>query len=161
MVLVVECVIAIALFTAIVVPSTAKNPLAWIGDYPPAIRRRCEELGIVKAKEARFTTAELVRKAVGIVVLLFALVLLLSKVNGATTFWQGFRDSYVIWLAIAWWDAIVIDCGWFCHSKRVRLPGTEDMSEYHDYLFHVRQSCIGSVLGLPVCLLVGLVVQLL
>jgi len=161
MVLVIECAVVIALFTAIVVPSTARDPLAWIDDYPPAIRKRCEELGIVEAKEARFTAAELVRKAVGVVVLLAALVFLLTKVNGVTTFWQGFRDSYVIWLAVAWWDAIVIDCGWFCHSKRVRIPNTEDMSEYHDYLFHVGQSCIGSVIGLPVCLLVGLMVQLL
>ena len=161
MVLAIECALAIALFTAIVVPSTAKDPLAWIGDYPPAIRRRCEELGIVEAHERRFTAADLVRKAVGVVVLLVSLVLLLAKLNGDTTFWQGFRDSYVIWLAIAWWDAIAVDCGWFCHSRQVRIPGTEDMPEYQDYLFHVRQSCIGSAIGLPVCLLVGLLVRLL
>ena len=89
----------------------------------------------------------------------FALVL--SRVNGDTTFWQGFRDAYVLWLAIAWWDALVVDCGWFCHSPRVRIPGTEDMPEYHDYLFHIRQSCIGSALGLPACLVVGMLVSLL
>ena len=55
----------------------------------------------------------------------------------------------------------MVDCGWFCHSPRVRIPGTEDMPEYHDYLFHMRQSCIGSALGLPACLVVGLLVSLL
>ncbi|MBQ6491130.1 MAG: hypothetical protein IJI88_02525 [Atopobiaceae bacterium] len=89
------------------------------------------------------------------------LALVLSQVNSDTTFWQGFRDAYVLWLTIAWWDALVVDCGWFCHSPRVRIPGTEDMPEYHDYLFHIRQSCIGSALGLPVCLVVGLLVSLL
>lgn len=33
---------------------------------------------------------------------------------------------------------------WFCHSKRARIPGTEDMDEEHrDYRFHIRQSCKG------------------
>ena len=161
MILFVECAVAVALFSAFVIPSTARDPLGWISDYPPAIRERCEQLGLVKPTERRFTPAELSRKVVGVAVLLAALVLLLTKVNGATTFWQGFRDSYVIWLAITWWDALVVDCGWFCHSKRVRIPGTEDMPEYHDYLFHVKQSCIGTALGLPVCLLVGFLVSVL
>ena len=75
MVLAIECAVAIALFTAVVVPSTAKDPLAWIGDYPPAIRRRCEELGLVEAGEGRLSAAELARKAVGVVVLLAALAI--------------------------------------------------------------------------------------
>lgn len=161
MILVVECVAAIALFTAIVVPNTLRDPLAMIGDYPAAIRKRCEELGLVGPVERRFTKAELIRKIVAVAVLLAGLVLLLTRVNGCTTFWQGFRDSFIVWLAVTWWDALVIDCGWFCHSPRTRIPGTEDMPDYHDYLFHVRQSCIGTAIGLPVCLLVGVLVQVL
>lgn len=161
MILLVECIVGIILFTAIVVPMTAKDPLGSIGDYPPAIRQRCEELGLVQPIERRFTPAELARKTIAVLVLLVGLVFLLKRVNGDTTFWQGFRDSYLIWLAIAWWDAIVVDCGWFCHSPRTRIPGTEDMPDYHDYFFHIKQSCIGSAIGLPVCLLVGLLVQVL
>ena len=161
MILLVECVIAVILFTAIAIPLTMRDPLGSIGDYPPAIRKRCEELGLVEPSEKRFSPAELARKVIGVVVLLVGLAFLLVKVNGDTSFWQGFRDSLIIWLVIAWWDAIVIDCGWFCHSPRSRIPGTEDMAEYHDYLFHIKQSCIGSAIGLPVCLLVGLLVQVL
>ena len=160
MVLLVECVVAIALFTAIVIPNTLRDPLAVIGDYPPALRRRCEALGLVSPTEKRLTTAVLVRKIAAVVILLIGFVLVLTRINGCTTFWQGFRDSFVIWLAIAWWDALVVDCGWFCHSPRTRVPGTEDMPEYHDYLFHVEHSCIGTAIGLPVCLLVGALVQL-
>src|SRR5699024_12343622 len=50
-----------------------------------------------------------------------------------------------------------LDCIWFCHSKKVRIPGTEDMEEYKDYRFHIRQSCIGMLLGLPACLAVGVI----
>lgn len=161
MVLLVECVVAVILFTAIAIPLTVSDPLGSIGDYPPAIRKRCEELGLVKPSQKRFSPTELARKVIGVIVLLAGLAFLLARVNGDATLWQGFRDSYIIWLTIAWWDAFVVDCGWFCHSPRSRIPGTEDMAEYHDYLFHIKQSCIGTAIGLPVCLLVGLLVQVL
>ena len=31
----------------------------------------------------------------------------------------------MIWLIIDWYDALVLDSIWFCHSKKVRIPGTE------------------------------------
>ena len=31
-------------------------------------------------------------------------------------------------------------------NKRMRIPGTEDMKEYKDYLFHKKQSCIGTLI---------------
>ena len=161
MIIFIECLIAIVLFSLIVVPMTAKDPLGVISDYPPAIRKRCVELGLTKETEKRFETKDLIRKGVAIIVLVLVAALVMIKVNRAQSFIQGFGYTYIIWLAIAWFDALVLDCGWFCHSKRVRIPGTEDMKEYHDYLFHIEQSCIGSLLGLPACLLVGLVVMLL
>ena len=75
-------------------------------------------------------------------------VFVLIKINHSETFWQGFVSSFVIWLAITWFDAVVPDCGWFCPSKRMRIPGTEDMKVYKDYLFHIKQSCIGTLIGI-------------
>ena len=161
MVLLVECLIAIVLFTLIVVPMTAKDPISVISDYPPAIRKRCVELGLTKETKNRFEAKDLIRKGVAIIVLLLVATLVMIKLNHAETFLQGFGYTYIIWLSITWFDALVLDCGWFCHSKRVRIPGTEDMKEYHDYLFHIVQSCIGSLIGLPTCLIVGLLVMLL
>lgn len=160
MILFIECLIAIVLFSLIVVPMTAKDPIGVISDYPPAIRNRCVQLGLTKETERRFEGKDLVRKGVAIIVLIIVAALVMVKINHAQTFIQGFGYTYIIWLSITWFDALVLDCIWFCHSKRVRIPGTEDMKEYHDYLFHIKQSCIGSLLGLPACLVVGLVVML-
>ena len=44
---------------------------------------------------------------------------------------------------------------------RQRIPGTEDMKEYKDYLFHIGQSCIGTLIGLPACAVIGALVALL
>ena len=135
MVIIIESLIGILLFTILIVPLTLKNRLTSVGDYPPAIREKCMELGLIEKREQRFTKADILRK--------------------------GFRDAYLIWLTIDWYDALVLDCIWFCHSKKVRIPGTEDMEEYKDYCFHIKQSCIGMLLGLPACLAVGVITAIL
>ena len=154
MVVMIESLIGILLFTILIVPLTLKNPLISVWDYPPAIRERCIELGLIEKREQRFTREDIIRKGTALVVFVFVFAFILKQFNGADTFWKGFRDSYLIWLIIDWYDALILDCLWFCHSKKVRIPGTEDMEEYRDYCFHIRQSCIGMALGLPACLAV-------
>ncbi|MBQ8967105.1 MAG: hypothetical protein IJ063_11200 [Ruminococcus sp.] len=57
---------------------------------------------------------------------------------------------------------MVIDWGWACHSKKIIIPGTEDIAAaYKDYAFHFKGALIGTVIGLPVCALVGLLVQVI
>ena len=161
MLLLIESLIGIALFTLIVIPMDLKDPLAVIGDYPPAIRKRCEELGLIEKRKQQLSRKDLIKKGIAVILLIVIAVLVMEKINHATTFLQGFGYTYVIWLAITWFDALVIDCGWFCHSKRMQIPGTEDMKDYHDYLFHIKASAVGTLIGLPACAVVGLAVQML
>ena len=161
MLLLIESLVGIALFTLIVIPMDIKDPLAVIGDYPPAIRKRCEELGLIEKREQQLSGKDLIKKGVAVIVLVLIAIFVMIKVNHAATFLQGFGYTYIIWLAITWFDALFIDCGWFCHSKRMRIPGTEGMKEYHDYLFHIKASIIGTLIGLPACAIVGLAVQVL
>ena len=88
------------------------DPLAVIGDYPPAIRRRCEELGLIEKRERQLSKRELIKKGVAVILLVLIAAFVMIKVNHATTFLQGFAWTYIIWLAITWFDALVIDCGW-------------------------------------------------
>lgn len=111
MVIIIESLIGILLFTILIVPLTLKNPLISVGDYPTAIREKCIELGLIEKREQRFTRADIIRKGTALVVFV--------------------------------------------------IPGTEDMDEYRDYRFHIRQSCIGMLLGLPACLGVGALTVLL
>ena len=161
LVIVIESLIGIVLFTAVIVSLTLKNPLTSVGDYPPAIQKKCIELGLIEDRKKRFTKADYIRKGAALILFAVLFAVVLRKFNGADTFLKGFGISYLIWLIIDWYDALVLDCIWFCHSKKARIPGTEDMAEYRDYLFHIRQSCIGMLLGLPACLLTGLFVMML
>ena len=86
----------------------------------------------------------------------------MKYINGYNTFLDGFKYSFIIWSIINWYDAIVLDCMWFCHSKQFIIKGTEDMvEEYHNYWFHIKGSIIGEIIGLFVCLIVGVIVTLL
>ena len=155
LVLLIECIIGIILFTLIVVPMTLSDPLRSIGDYPPAIREKCIELGLIPKTEKRFSGKEIIKKIIAMIIFIPLFSFIIYKFNGADTFLKGFVDSYIIWSVITWYDAVVLDCIWFCHSKKVKIKGTENMKEYKDYLFHIKQSCIGMLLGLPVCASVG------
>ena len=43
--------------------------------------------------------------------------------------------------------------GIFCHSKKLRIPGTEDMEKkYKDYFFHAKGAFIGTLLGVVIAL---------
>lgn len=160
MVLFLECLVCCVLFGIIVTRSTAKDTLSWVKDYPPAIQARVRSLPQyqnVSFEEKRFWG----RKIVSTVLVVCVFSFVIYRLNGARSFWQGFFNAYIIWLAVAWFDALVIDCLWFCHSPKVRIPGTEDMvEEYHNYLFHIRQSVKGSLIGVPACMLTGAAVAL-
>ena len=62
MAVMIESLIGILLFTVLIVSLTLKNPLTSVGDYPPAIREKCMELGLIEKREQRFTRADILRK---------------------------------------------------------------------------------------------------
>ena len=63
---------------------------------------------------------------------------------------------------VNWFDALVLDCLWFCHDKHFVIPGTEDMTDaYHDYWLHIKGALIGMLLGIPAALVAGGIVALL
>ena len=93
--------------------------------------------------------------------MLFLLGLLVRYVNGCTSFLCGALTAYALWNVVNWFDAIVLDCIWFCHDRHFVIPGTEDMkAEYHNYMFHIKGSLIGMLLGIPAALVAGLIAMI-
>lgn len=157
----VEAVVLCILFT-IVIMTSMKNPLNQIYSYPPNIVARVAELGLIEEIKTS-SRLEAIKKKWPAVILLGAVIgLFVYFVNDADSFVKAFGVSYGLWLFVDWYDAFILDIVWFCHSKKVRIPGTEDMvKDYQDYWFHIKSSLIGMLLGLPACLVAGVVCQLL
>ena len=146
MVFLVESIIACALFTLFVF-LMSRDPIKSIFNYPPA-----------KPGGVGFYVKKLTAMAIFGVLL----GLLVRCVNGCTTFWCGCLTAYALWVVVNWFDAIVLDCIWFCKDKHFVIPGTEDMvADYHDYWFHIKGALIGMLLGIPAALVAGLMTLLL
>jgi small-conductance mechanosensitive channel len=112
---------------------------------------------IIKAEEKRHLSIKL------IAVLIFAIVLaVVAYYSGARTFTSSFFHVFIIFFVVNIYDLIVLDIGVFCHSKRTRISGTEDMDkEYRNPWHHIRGAVIGTIIGTVVALLSGRIVYLI
>lgn len=147
MLLAIECGVICIIFAVVIMLTQYKNPIKYIMSYPPEIRKSVELLpeykNYIKSTEKKHITMKL------IAVLVF--IILLSTVayfSGAKTFETAFIHVFVLFLSVNLFDLFVLDIGVFCHSKKLRIPGTEDMDkEYKNYLFHIKGALKGIVLG--------------
>lgn len=157
----IESIIACALFTLLVF-LMSRDPVKIVFNYPPAIIERCDKLGLVDASNKLGGIVFYVKKITAVALFGILLGLLVRYVNGCTTFWCGALTAYALWCVVNWFDALVLDCVWFCHDKHFVIPGTEDMTAaYHDYWFHIKGAFIGMLLGIPAALAAGAIVILL
>lgn len=159
-VILIETLILTVLFTIAVVAGS-KNPVDTVYDMPQPIINRCLELGLIDESKKADSPQTRRKKLAAAIVIALIMALTLFFVNHAGNFLQGFLISYLIWLIIDWYDCFVIDWIWVCHSKKLIIPGTEDLVDsYKDYRFHFIGSLKGMAIWLPVCLLVGAMVQI-
>ena len=161
MILFVECVISCAVFTLIILPSLYKDPIKHIMSYPKEIRDRVENLpqykDVIKVEEKRHLSVKL------IAVLIFAIILaVVAYYSGAKNFKSAYIHVFILFFVVNIYDMIVLDIGLFCHSKRTRIPGTEDMDkEYKNPWHHIRGAVIGIIIGTIVALLSGAIVHII
>lgn len=155
MLLFIECAIFCVIFTLLIEPSVFKNPIKHIMSYPVAIRKRVESLPQYK------DTIGVTEKKHIAVKIIFALVVsiilaIVAYFSGATTFTQVFIHAFIIFFVVNVYDVIVLDIIIFGHSKKVRIPGTEDMDkEYKDLTHHIIGGLYGIGIGILVALLSG------
>lgn len=161
MVWIVELIVLFTMFTLIVVPVILKNPLSMVHDYPTDIYLKAIELGLVKESQKRNSKIFRLKRVIAVLVIGSVFGLVVHYFNGANDFLTGAGYTYILWSAANWFDALVIDCLWFCHSSRVIIPGTEGMKGYKDYLFHIKGSLKGMLLGIPSALVAGIFVSVL
>lgn len=159
MILLIECVVCCLIFTFVILPAQYKDPIIMIASYPPEIIQRVEALpqykGSIKQREKSH-----IKKKIGGLLLFVILFSMVAYFSGCRSFGAAFIHVFTLFAAVNLYDLIVLDWGVFCHSKKLRIPGTEDMEKaYKNYGFHVRGAVIGLALGLVVALLSGCIVH--
>ena len=159
-IIIIETIILGLLFT-IMVYKMSRNPIKELYNYPHKIQERVKSLEQYK-NDIPTQKKKISVKLVASLIIIIVISLIMKYINGYNSFLDGFKYSFIIWSIINWYDAIVLDCIWFCHDKQFIIKGTEDMvDEYHNYWFHIKGSIIGEIIGLFICLIVGMIVSLL
>ena len=158
MTILVESIVLCLVFT-LMVYFMSREPIRTLYNYPPNIQERVKSLD--EYRDRIPTQKNKIAAKLGAAVLfVLILSLVLRYVNGCTTFLKAFGYGFLLWTIVNLWDMIVLDIIWFCHDPQFVIKGTEDMvSDYHDYMFHVKGFFIGEAIALVVCALAGLVVQ--
>lgn len=161
MVLFIQCVVCCLLFTLIVLPAQYKDPINMIMSYPPEIIKRVEELPQYKGTIKQRKSSHISKKIGGLI--FFVIILsVVAFFSGCRSFGATFIHVFTLFLSVNLYDLVVLDWGIFCHSRKLRIPGTEDMEkEYKNYGFHARGAAIGLVLGLVVAALSGGMIHLI
>ena len=143
-----------------ILPVQYKDPMVMIMSYPPNVIKRVEQLaqyaGCIKEREKKHIS----KKIVG--VFFFSIILaIVAYISGCRGFIDTFFHVFMLFFVVNIYDMLVLDWGIFCHSKKLRIPGTEDMDkDYKDYLFHAKGAMKGTVIGTIVGILSGVIILL-
>ncbi len=155
MILFIECIVSCILFTLIILPAQYKDPMVMIASYPPNIIKRVEQLPQYQETIKQKEKAHLKKKLFGCIFFV-GLLAMVAYMSGCRDFMSAFVHVFILFLTVNIYDMVVLDWSVFCHSQKLRIPGTEDMDkDYKDYLFHAKGAVKGIVLGLVVALLSG------
>ena len=158
MIIVIESIILCVVFT-IMVYIMSREPIKTLFNYPPKIQERVKSLDEYKDKIPTEKN-KIAAKSIASLMFVIILSLILKYINGYETFIEGFGYGFLLFTIVNAFDAIVLDCIWFCHDKYFVFKGTEDMvDEYHNYWFHIKGFFIGEMLALVICSLAGLVIK--
>ena len=158
MILVIESIILCILFSLMVFIMT-REPIKTLYNYPPKIQEKVMSLNEYKDK-IPIQENKIIAKIFASIIFLVIICVVLRYINGCTTFIESFEHGFLLWTIVNLYDAIVLDCLWFCHDKYFIFKGTEDMiKEYHNYWFHIKGFFIGELLALIICSLAGVIIQ--
>lgn len=153
MLLFVQCLILCIIFTIVILPAQYRNPLSQFASYPTKIKKRVYELPQYKDYINKLEIKNWKRKVLG-AFLVSVLLAFLAFYSGNKTFSTAFFHVFILFLSVNIYDLIVFDLIIFCHSKKLMIPGTEDMKEeYRDPIHHIVGALKGCAIGTIVALI--------
>ena len=159
MIFFIECVVACALFTAMIEILCAKRREVFTNDYPPVVTDKLREMHIVSEKPPT-KKSDILRKLIAVVVYAVLFALVLRYINGITTFLKAAVTAYLLWLVVDWYDFLVVDILLAPFDRFYKMAKVSPF-EPSAVRFHFMGSVKGMVIGLVFAPVVGLIVLLL
>ncbi|MBQ8616885.1 MAG: hypothetical protein IJ418_05155 [Clostridia bacterium] len=154
-----ESIGACVLFTLMLRIVMAGRQTAFVNDYPPVVTEKLRQLNLI-AQKPPARKKDVIRKIIAVIVYAVAFALLLRYVNRIESFLPAMITAYGLWLAVAWYDFLVIDVLLAPFDKFYKASGVSAF-EPSAVRFHFKASLRGTIIGLGFSPVVGLLVALL
>ncbi|MBQ6559418.1 MAG: hypothetical protein IJL85_01165 [Erysipelotrichaceae bacterium] len=127
--------------------------------YENDVKERVVELGLITKDEIR--KRSIISSIALFAPLLFAVPLLVYRVNGASGFKDAFLQMCGIYLIAGLFDRLFIDWYWVGHTKAWIIPGTEDLQPYIPKKTLIGK-WLGTLIGFPlIAAIIAKIVELL
>ena len=159
MIFLVECIVACALFTAMLEIMCAKRREIFTNDYPPVVTDKLRSLNLV-AEKPPAKKSDIIRKAVAVIIYAVLFALVLRFINGITTFLSAAVTAYLLWLVVDWYGFWVVDILMAPFDKFYKMAKVSPI-EKSAVWFHCKASLRGMLIGVVFAPIVGLIVMLL
>lgn len=156
MIFLIECIVACALFTAMLEILCAKRREILTNDYPPVVTEKLRSLNIVSEKPKR---SDIIRKLIAVIIYAVLFAVVLRFVNGITTFLNAAVTAYLLWLVVDLYDFLVVDILLAPFDKFYKKAGVSPFEKLAVW-FHCKASMRGMLLGLAFAPIVGLIMFL-
>ena len=157
MIFLMECIVACALFTAMLEILCAKRREIFTNDYPPIVTDKLRDRNIVSDTPPP-KKSDILRKGIAVMIYAVLFSLVLRFVNGITTFRNAAVTAYLLWLVVDWYDFLVVDILLAPFDKFYKMAGVSPF-EKSAVWFHCKASMRGMILGLVFAPIVGLIVM--
>lgn len=160
MILAAEIAVMCLMFSVIMMAGAKVDPLGGLHNLPKSIQQRVALLPEYRDKKIKVISARqrIIKKLPALVLLAFIFCAMIYFA-GARTFWQGFSYTLILWTVVKLYVALVLNCGWYAHTRSVWIKGTEDMEkEYRNYGFYLSSIPRSILAGAVSSVLVGAVI---
>lgn len=147
MILIVEGIAMCFVLLIVCVIGIADGPVGLVVFYEQEVKDRVTELGLTTENKIRKTS--IITLIALLVPMLVLVPLMVYGINGASGFWDGYRQMLVILMISGLFDRIFIDWWWVGHTKAWIIPGTEDLMPYIYGKTLVRK-WLGTLVGFPI-----------
>ena len=164
MVLAVEIIVCCLIFGIYRVIRIKRDPAYKISNMPEKLQKKVMHMRGYRNRNIRIMTdwEKFVKKLPALIFWTIALVILTS-IAGATSFSTGFVFALLIWMAVLLFLELVVYCGWYAHTPKVWIKGTEDMAKktYTNYAHYIGLIPQRALMGIIVAIIVGLVIDVI
>ena len=158
MIFFIECVVACALFTAMLEIMCARRREIFTNDYPPVVVEKLRDLNVVGEKPPT-KKSDIIRKVIAIIVYAVLFAVVLRFINKITDFLPAAITAYLLWLVVDWYDFLVVGILLAPFDKFYKKAKVSPFDKSAVW-FHFKGSVRGMIIGLVFAPVVGRIVML-